>query len=208
MAARVVLIAALLAAWLGPAAAAQWTVRPGESVARALRLAKAGDTVHVERGHYEERLVIDKPLKLIGRDRPTLAGGNQGDVIRVRSADVVIEGFIIRDSGPDLGEQNACVYIAPGAHRAVVRGNDIVYCLFGLWVEGVSEARVQGNLITGKRDFLSPLRGNGIQLYNTTQALIEDNNISFARDGIYVDVSHHATFGETACTTCGTARIT
>ncbi|MDP2323422.1 MAG: right-handed parallel beta-helix repeat-containing protein, partial [Gammaproteobacteria bacterium] len=194
MAARIVLIGVLLAGWPGPAAAAQWTVRAGEQIAEVLRLAEAGDTIVVEKGHYAERLVIDKPLQLIGHDRPTLAGGNQGDTIRVTAPDVLIEGFIIRDSGPDLTEQNACIYIEPGAHRVTVRGNDIVYCLFGLWVEGVREVRVQGNLITGKRDFFSPMRGNGIQLYNTDQALIEDNNISFTRDGIYVDVSHHATF--------------
>ena len=51
-----------------------------------------------------------------------------------------------------------------------------------------------GNLITGKRDLASAQRGNGIQLYNTTGAQIIDNHISFTRDGIYVDISHHAVF--------------
>jgi parallel beta-helix repeat protein len=37
-------------------------------------------------------------------------------------------------------------------------------------------------------------RGNGVQLYNTTGARIEHNHISFVRDALYVDVSHHAIF--------------
>ena len=36
--------------------------------------------------------------------------------------------------------------------------------------------------------------GNGVQLYNTTGARIEGNHISFVRDALYVDVSHHAIF--------------
>ena len=40
----------------------------------------------MQRGYYAERLVIDKPLSLIGIARPTLAGGETGDVIRVKSA--------------------------------------------------------------------------------------------------------------------------
>ncbi len=53
---------------------------------------------------------------------------------------------------------------------------------------------VENNLIIGKRDFDSSQRGNGIQLYNTQRARIVGNNISFVRDAIYVDVSHHAVF--------------
>jgi nitrous oxidase accessory protein len=183
---------ALLAA---PAAQArEWRVRPGDSIQEAVTKAAPGDTVSVERGLYAVHLVIDKPLVLRGRDRPTLTGENSGDVIRVRSPGVVIEGLIVRDSGADLGAQNAGIYVEPGSDRAVVRGNDLVYNLFGLWIEKARDVEVSGNLIAGKRDLASAQRGNGIQLYNTTGARIVGNNISFSRDGIYVDVSHHAVF--------------
>ncbi|HEY9397863.1 MAG TPA: nitrous oxide reductase family maturation protein NosD, partial [Burkholderiales bacterium] len=101
---------------------------------------------------------------------------------------------IIADSGDDLTAQNAGIYIQPGADRVTVRNCDIAYSLFGLWIEGVKDVRIIGNLITGKRDYPSAQRGNGIQLYNTTGAHIEGNHISYARDGIYVDVSHNAIF--------------
>ncbi len=110
-------------------------------------------------------------------------------MIRVKSPDVVIEGFIIRDSGADLTAQNAGIYVEPGAHRAVIRNNDFAYNLFGMWLEKANDLEVTNNLITGKRDFASAQRGNGIQLYNCYDAKIIGNNISFVRDGIYVDVS-------------------
>ena len=179
----------------GPALhAGEWRVHAGESIAAALLSAKAHDVVIVERGDYEEHLVIDKPLILQGENRPTLSGGGTGDVIRIIAPDVTIEGFIIRDSGSDLTAQNAGVYVVPGAHRVVIKNNDLAYDLFGLWIEGVDDAQVVHNLITGKRDLLSSQRGNGIQLYNTNGAQIIGNNISFSRDGIYVDVTNHALF--------------
>jgi nitrous oxidase accessory protein len=197
-----VLLAAL---WLDMAMAAEWTVQPGESINAAVQAAAAGDTVKVERGYYVDHVVIDKPLRLQGINRPTISGDNQGDVIRVKSPDVVIDGFIIRDSGDDLTAQNAGVYVEPGAHRAIIRNNDFAYTLFGMWLEKANEVEVTNNLITGKRDYASAQRGNGIQLYNCYDAKIIGNNISFVRDGIYVDVSfrilfrgnkmHHARYG-------------
>lgn len=186
----------LLLLWLAPllANAATWTVRPGEAIQPVLDRAAAGDEVEVQRGLYTVNLVIAKPLTLRGLDRPTLSGGLQGDTIRVKSPDVVIEGLIVRDSGDSLLAQNAGIYVTPGSHRAVVRRNDLVYNLFGLWIEKANDVRVEDNLIVGKRDYGSSQRGNGVQLYNTTGARIERNNISFVRDALYVDVSHDAVF--------------
>lgn len=176
------------------ATAADWTVQPGQSVAAAIARAAPGDSVFVERGRYAEHLRIDKPLHLIGRNRPTLTGDNKGDVIRVVSPDVSIEGLIVTESGGDLGAQNAGIYIQPGADRVTVKNCDIAYSLFGLWIQGVKAVTIEGNLITGKRDYQSAQRGNGIELYNTDGARIIGNEISFVRDGLYVDVSHHALF--------------
>jgi nitrous oxidase accessory protein len=169
-------------------------VQQGQSIATAVAGASAGDTVLVERGHYRERLLIDKPITLKGLERPTLDGGNQADVIRIKSPDVTIEGFIIRNSGANLTAQNAGIYLEPGSDRAVIRHNVINYTLFGIWIEKVKNVRVIGNNITGMRNIDSAQRGNGIQLYNSRDAQIIDNEISFARDGIYVDISDHALF--------------
>lgn len=161
----------------------------------AIDSAAAGDVIQVAYGQYEDvHLLIDKPLTLRGINRPTLSGNNAGDVIRIKSTDVVIEGFIIRDSGGDLTDQNAGIYVEPGSHRTTVKDCDLIYNLFGIWFEASNDVKAINNLITGKRDFQSAQRGNGIQLYNSQRARITGNNISFARDAIYVDISHHAEF--------------
>lgn len=177
-----------------PAHAATVQVRPGQDLQAAIAAAAPGDTVEVQRGVYRVNLRIDKPLTLRGIGRPTLTGGETGDTIRVTAPGVTIEDLIVRDSGSSLKEQNAGIYLYPGAHRAVVRRCDLTYNLFGMWIEKANDVLIEGNLITGKRDYNSSQRGNGIQLYNTHRARIVGNHISFVRDALYVDVSHNAVF--------------
>lgn len=184
----------LLALAAGGAAAATWTVRPGQALQPVLDAAASGDVVEVRRGLYTGNLLIAKPLTLRGIGRPTISGGLRGDTIRVTAADVTIEGLIVRDSGDSLKDQNAGIYIRPGAHRALVRHCDLAYNLFGLWIEKANDVRIEHNLITGKREYASSQRGNGVQLYNTTGARIIGNRIGFVRDALYVDVSHRAVF--------------
>lgn len=177
-----------------PAWAMTWRVGSGGSISTAIARAGSGDTVEIDSGHYVENLRIDKPLSLVGRGSVRVSGSGQGDVIRIASPDVRIDNLIVRDSGDDLGAQNAGIYVQPGSHRAVISGCVFANVLFGLWVEKSDDVRVEGNLVTGMRHKLSSQRGNGIQLYNSQRARILRNRISFTRDGIYVDVSHDARF--------------
>ncbi|HJV74318.1 MAG TPA: nitrous oxide reductase family maturation protein NosD [Noviherbaspirillum sp.] len=187
-----------LAGFLGVPGKAAWsavlTVQPGQSIAATIRAASPGDTVRVLRGDYAERLLIDKPLILQGVDRPTISGQFTGDVIRVRAKDVTIQGLIVRDSGIDQTAQNAGIYLEPGSDRATVQDCDVVFNLFGIWMEGLKDGRVIRNVITGRRDLLSAARGNGVQVYNVKGVEVLDNNISYTRDGIYVDVTKDAIF--------------
>lgn len=174
--------------------AATWRVRAGEPVQPVIDRASPGDVVELQPGLHRGNLMIRKPLTLRGVQRPTLSGGMHADTIRIESPDVTVEDLIVRDSGDRLLAQNAGVYVAPGSHRAVVRHCDLVDNLFGLWIEKADGVLVEGNVIVGKRDYPSAQRGNGVQLYNTDGARIIGNDISFVRDALYVDVSHHAVF--------------
>ena len=174
--------------------AATISVHPGDDLAAAVAAAAPGDVVEVARGKYLVNLLIDKPLTLRGIDRPTISGGNTGDTIRVTAPDVVLEGLIVSDSGDSLKNQNSGIYLYPGSHRAIVRNCYLSYNLFGLWIEKANDVLIENNNITGKREYNSPLRGNGVQLYNTKGAKILNNRISYVRDALYVDVSHHAIF--------------
>lgn len=191
---RATLAAGAVLACLTSAQAATLRVMAGESIQAAIERAAPGDTIEIERARYVENLLITKALTLRGLNRPTISGELKGDTIRVTAEDVTLDGLIVADSGDSLRDQNAGIYIFPGSHRAVVQNCDITYSLFGLWIEKANDVRIERNVITGKREYLSSQRGNGIQLYNTHRAQIIGNNISFVRDALYVDVSHNAIF--------------
>jgi nitrous oxidase accessory protein len=186
------LASAAPAAGSGGAAVVQ--VRPGDSIAAAIEAVRAGGTVRLAAGVYRERIVIDKPLRLEGTGKPTIAAGHTGDAIRVRAQDVTIRGLIVRDSGIDLGAQNAGIYVMPGSDRILIEHCDLVGNLFGIWLEKTRGAVLRGNLVTGRRDLMSQMRGNGIQVYNTDDTQVVDNTINHVRDGIYVDYSRRAAF--------------
>jgi nitrous oxidase accessory protein len=188
------LLTAALALAATFASAATLTVRPGEAIQPVLDGAAPGDVVEIHRGHYTGHLRIAKALTLRGIDRPTIDGQAQGDTIRITSPDVRIEGLIVRDSGTSLKDQNAGIYVQPGSHRAVIARCELTHNLFGLWIEKANDVHVEHNVITGLRELDSARRGNGVQLYNTDGARITGNQISFVRDALYVDVSHHAEF--------------
>ena len=139
----------LLAVFLASAQAATVRVKPGQSLQQAIVVAKPGDVLEIERGFYIGNFLVDKPLTLRGIGRPTLSGGQHGDTVRVTATDVLLEGLIVRDSGDSLNDQNAGMYIYPGAHRAVVRYCDLTYNLFGLWIEKANDVVIESNLITG-----------------------------------------------------------
>jgi nitrous oxidase accessory protein len=190
---RVIMSAVLLLS-SAVATGAVLQVAPGQSIAATIRAAHAGDTVRVAAGRYDENLLIDKPLRLEGTGLPVISGGNHGDVIRVHAPDVHIVGLAIRDSGIELGPENAGVYIEPGSDRLLVQDCVLQEVLFGIWLEKSADAKIAHNVITGKRALQSAARGNGIQVYSTTGAQLLDNDISYTRDGFYVDVSDNATF--------------
>lgn len=188
-------VALLLAtAFASSAQAAVIEVAPGQSVAAAVRRAQPGDTVRVLPGQYRENVVIDKRLTLEGTRGATLSGGGKGDVVRVRAPGVTVRNLVVRDSGIDMDAQNAAIYIEPGSDGARVEGCTVLASLFGIWLEDSANSTLENNVISGREDLLSTNRGNGIQVYNTTDSRVIGNTISHARDGIYVDWSRRALF--------------
>ena len=191
---RFAMLIGICAASGSPAWSAVLQVKSGQSIAAAVHSAHDGDTIQVAAGDYTENLLIDKPLTLQGLNRPRISGNKNGDVIRVRASDVRIQGFIVKDSGIDLTAQNAGIYVQPRSDRVTVQDCELTNILFGIWLEGSKDARILRNTIIGQSALLSSARGNGIQVYGTTGAQIIGNNISYTRDGIYVDVSRQALF--------------
>src|SRR5690348_3702155 len=98
------MVAALLLAALlqGPVTL---PVGPGAGYATpaaALAAARPGDTVRVAAGVYPGRLVVRKPVVLLGEPGAVLDGEGKGTIVTVQADSVEVRGFTLRHSGRSL----------------------------------------------------------------------------------------------------------
>jgi len=174
------------------------------------RLARtpSGGTLRVEPGVYQGALVIDRPVTLVGIGHPTLQGDGTGTVLTIRAPGTIVRDFMIEGSGPGPVDNPAGVSVE--ADRVVVMGLHIRDTYTGIWVEGVEDAQITGNVIEGRKQVAvsgaSPDmggdmtgmhmgsahgkaqagRGDGISLFNAIRPVVAGNAIADVRDGVYV----------------------
>ncbi len=155
---------------------------------RLVDAAAPGATVEVPPGTYEGDLVLDRPVRLVGRGHPLLLGSRSGSVVRVRAPNVTVEGFDIDGrNGGDLGKDSAGVHVAgPGA---VVRTCRIRGTLFGVYVREANGVVVEGCEIRGIPGKDPGEKGSGIHIWNTIGFTFRGNDIVDVRDGFYIQSS-------------------
>lgn len=160
-----------------------------EPLTSVLARAGDGDTVRLAAGLYRGNLIIEHSIRLLGQPGAILDAGGQGDVLRVRAPNVVIQGLEIRNSGHDLTAMNAGIFVEARAENVAIRDNYLEGNGFGIWLDGCPAPRVIGNRIRGEPARRSQDRGNGIHLYAVSNGLVADNEVWETRDGIYIDTS-------------------
>jgi nitrous oxidase accessory protein len=150
--------------------------------------APPGATVEIGPGTYKGDLVIDRPLRLIGRGRPRLVGSGRGTVVRVRADDVLVEGFDIDGlGGGDLGRDASGIHVA--AARATIRDCRIVNTLFGVYLREANGATVERSIIHGIPGKDPGEKGSGIHVWDTIGFRLIGNELVDVRDAFYIQSS-------------------
>ncbi len=149
------------------------------------RRGRAGATVEVGPGEYPGDLILDKPLRLVGRGRPRLVGSGHGSVVRVRADGVTIEGFEIDGRrGGDLSRDSAGVHSA--ARDTTLRDLVIRDALFGVYLREANGAVVERCRVRGIPGKDPGEKGSGIHAYNLEGFRFDDNEVVDVRDGLYL----------------------
>ena len=157
-----------------------------------------GETLEIPPGTYEGDVFLDRAIRLVGRGRPRLVGSGKGSVVRIRGADVTVEGFDVDGrGGGDLGRDSSGIHVA--ARSATIRDCRIERSLFGIYLREADGATVEGNTILGIPGKDPGEKGSGIHVWNTRGFRIAGNTIVDARDGFYIQSSYEGTIaGNTA----------
>jgi nitrous oxidase accessory protein len=179
-------------AGMSPAASAMVEGRPAPAdtspIQHLVDEASPGATIEIPSGRYVGDLILDRPIHLVGRGRPLFVGSRRGSVIRVRAADVTLEGIDIDGlGGGDLGRDASGVHIA--APRATVRDCRIVNALFGIYLREADGAVVERCTIRGIPGKDAGEKGSGIHIWNTNGFRIVGNDVRDVRDGLYIQSS-------------------
>jgi nitrous oxidase accessory protein len=163
--------------------------RPARAEASPLQAlvdaAEPGATIEVGPGQYVGDLVVDRPLRLLGRGRPLLVGSGSGSVVRVRADGVRIEGFAIDGRrGGDLARDSSGVHSS--ARNTTLADLEIREALFGVYLREASGAAVARCRIRGIPGKDPGEKGSGIHAYNLEGFRFEGNETVDVRDGLYL----------------------
>ncbi len=150
-----------------------------EQLDTAVANANPGDIINVQGGTFYGHLDIDKPLTLNGIEWPVVDGQNDGTVITINAPGTTIRGFVIRNSGQSLDQENSG--IAVEASDALVENNRFEDTLFGIYAKNGHNSIFRNNIITSK-DLEVQRRGDPIRVWYSNDVTITDNQITNGRD--------------------------
>ncbi len=149
------------------------------TIQEAIDAANPGDTIFVAHGIYNENIIIDKQITLIGegKENTIIVGHGVGDVIYVSSDGVKISGFTIKGSGNR--------YISPS------EGGDA-----GIKLDRVKNCIISNCIVTEN--------SLGIFLNSSDNNIVENNTCYLNRmDGIYLRLSNSNIIRGNNCTSNG-----
>ncbi|MFB6083804.1 MAG: nitrous oxide reductase family maturation protein NosD [Halorientalis sp.] len=165
-----------------------------ETLRAALAAARPGDTVRLS-GWFEATPVVNTTgITLVSAPdhRAVINGSASGHVLTIAAPNVTVRRVWVRNSGFNPSQNDAAIWV-DGADARIVNVR-LTEFTFGIWLNGVTDAYIANNTIVG-RERIHPLtmRGNGIQVWKTTDSVISHNRITDVRDGIYYSFSSHVT---------------
>ena len=157
-----------------------------KTILPALKFAKNGDSILVEKGFYKEgNIIINKEIYFLGRDFPTIDGDRKFEVLSIKSNNVTVKGFKIQHSGYATMDDPGGIKVYDSHHVTII--DNLVYDnFFGIYIQYSKNCIIKNNKIIafGKEE---QEIGNGIHCWKSDSLQIIGNYVSGNRDGIYFE---------------------
>lgn len=161
--------------------------RIGEAVARVA----PGGRVLVQAGVYREpTIVIESSVVLEGAQGAVIDGEHERALMVVSADGVAIRGLTFRNTGGSHVEDRAALRVFD-AFDCVIEDNRFEATFFAVMLQRVDGCVVRRNTMRGMSGTQSST-ANGVHLWTSANVLVEDNDITGHRDGIYFEFATHA----------------
>ncbi len=157
-------------------------------IQNAIDAAEDGDLIRVMSGTFQEHLLVNKSVMLVGENKSSciIDGNGTGTVVTVNADSAFISGFTVQGSGED---QEGVILNQSSGDR--ILGNIIVSNYYGVWLNSAERNVIRDNYVQGNVW--------GIYLQDSGNNTIEDNNVSDnSRRGLHLGVSDGNTVVENA----------
>lgn len=157
------------------------------SIKTALAEANPGDTIYVHEGVYNENsMVLNKPITLIGIDRPTIDGrGEQEEIFTIDADSVHITGFLLKNVGVSYRRDLAAIRVNRSGYGSIV-DNVLENTFFGIYLAYGKHYLVADNRVSGSFE-TEVSAGNAIHVWKGNNIEIRGNTLTGHRDGIYFE---------------------
>lgn len=161
---------------------------PINTIAQAVAKAKKGDTIIVQKGTYpENNILLDKPLTLIGKDRPIINGQFKGSILKIQADSITIKGFRLANVPFKATEEQAAILLDK-SKKFLIEDNIMDQVCFGVLLRKGRDGIIKNNKISSNatQQYNS---GNAIHLWSCKNIKIIGNEAANCRDGIYIQFS-------------------
>ncbi|WP_456456666.1 nitrous oxide reductase family maturation protein NosD [Nitratifractor sp.] len=144
--------------------------------------APAGSRIDLPPGKYRGPIRIDKALILQGSGSSTvIEGSGRGTVVKIGASHVTLRALTLRHSGRRRENMDAAIRIDRASDIGIEKCR-IEDALFGIVAEESRRIRFLGNDIASIPEKVVDNRGDGIRLWDVTQAEIRGNRLHRSRD--------------------------
>ena len=157
---------------------------PYQTITTALKKAFPGYTIYVMSGTYDEHIVINKTVTLLGEDKETtiLDGGGIGDVVTITVPGVKISGITVQNSG--MQTWNAGIKTLSLNSNATIENTILQDNAIGLFLNYAYEKSwniVKNNTIRNNQKGIFALWANNNQIAGNTITENDENGLEMER---------------------------
>jgi nitrous oxidase accessory protein len=147
----------------------------------AINKAAPNSTIKLQNGIYTEKLIINKPITIIGIGKDVIIkGDNIGDVITIESNNVTLDNLIITNSGNRIENLDSAILIKKSKNCKIINCK-LIDNLYGINLKIVNSSIFSNNYIKARDNNIS-LKGDAFKIWYSSNNIIKNNLIKNNRD--------------------------